>query len=324
MNKPITSLAAFIFIAAPSLSFAACEFFDGHSQKQITISIPSTLSIPRDAAVNSVIYESAATTFNGAASYKCSAPFTVGVKNNLGTDSTSSYFPIGNTGLSWQWVYQGTAYNGVGGGRTQQPGGYGFNTTTNALRIVKTGDISPGTTLPAGTLGYMQIDSTSLRPLAMITDKSLAIILQSCETPDIAVDMGEHNLSVFSRNGNATPPKAFNIKLNNCPSGIQKVSYSLSATSGSPAVDSALGIIELNKSSTAKGIALQLLDSNQTPLQLDKTYIFNEYSTAGGTFSIPLNAKYIRTLPNGASGQYDEGMAAGSANSEVIFVMNYL
>lgn len=324
MIRPFTSLAAYIFIAAPSLSFAACEFYDGHSQKQINISIPSTLSIPRDAAVNTVIYESPAKTFNGAASYKCSTTFTVGVKNNVGTDSTSNYFPIGSTGLSWQWVYQGNAYNGAGGGKTQQPGGYGFNTTTHALRIVKTGDISSGATIPTGTLGYMQVESASLRPLAMVIDKSSSITLQSCETPNIAVEMGEHNLSVFSKNGNTTPPKTFDIKLNNCPSGIQKVSYSLSATSGAPAVDGTHGIIKLNTSSTAKGIALQLLDGNQTPIQLDKTYVFNEYSTAGGNFSIPLSAKYVRTLPNGEAGQYDEGMSAGSANSEVTFVMSYL
>ncbi|MGS7251201.1 type 1 fimbrial protein [Pseudomonas sp. SK] len=324
MIKPITSLAACIFITAPSFSFAACEYYEGHSQKQININIPSTLSIPRDAPVNTVIYESPAITFNGAASYICSTTFTVGIKNAVGTDSRLTYFPIGNTGLSWQWIYQGSAYVGFGGLKYQQPGGYGFNSTTNALRIIKTGNISPGATIPAGTLGYMQVESASLRPLAMTTYRSSSIILQSCETPNIFVEMGEHNLSVFSRSGNATPPKAFNIKLNNCPSGIQKVSYSLSATSGSPAVDGALGIIKLNTSSTAKGIALQLLDGNQTPIQLDKTYVFNEYSTDGGNFSIPLSAKYIRTLPNGDAGQYDEGMSAGSANSEVTFVMNYL
>ncbi|MGS7252411.1 fimbrial protein, partial [Pseudomonas anuradhapurensis] len=290
----------------------------------INISIPSTLSIPRDAAVNTVIYESPAKTFNGAASYNCSTTFTTGIKNNVGTDTTSTYFPIGSTGLSWQWIYQGFVYTGFGGGTTQQPGGYGFNTTTHVLRIVKTGDISPGATIPTGVLGYIQVESASVRPLAMVTDNSSAIILQSCETPNIAVEMGEYNLSVFSRSGNATPPRAFNIKLNNCPSGIQKVSYSLSATSGSPAVDSALGIIGLNTSSTAKGIALQLLDGNQTPIQLDKTYVFNGYSSGGGSFAIPLNAKYIRTLPNGDADQFDEGMSAGSANSEVTFVMNYL
>lgn len=324
MIKPIISLAACMFIAAPSLSFAACEFYDGHSQKQINISIPSTLSIPRNAAINTVIYESPPIIFNGAASYRCSTTFLNGIKNNVGKDSGSYIFPIGNTGLSWQWIYQGYEYVGFGGGGLRQPGGFGFNGTTNALRIVKTGNILPGTTIPTGALGYIQIESASLRPLAMAVDKSSAIILQSCETPNIAVEMGEYNLSVFSRSGNTTPPKAFNIKLNNCPSGIQKVSYSLSATSGAPAVDGAFGIIELNKSSTAKGIALQLLDSNQTPIQLDKSYIFNEYSTDGGNFSIPLSAKYIRTLPNGNAGQYDEGMSAGSANSEVNFVMSYL
>ncbi|MEB3840453.1 fimbrial protein [Pseudomonas guariconensis] len=325
MIKFITSMAVCILITAPSLSFAACAFYDRHSQQQITINIPSTLSIPRDAAVNTVIYESSPITFNGPASYECSTTFTVGIKNNSGSDSISNYFPIGNTGLSWQWIYQGSvAVGGFGSGKLQQPGGYGFNSTTHALRIVKTGNILTGATIPAGIVGYMQVESASLRPLAMTTDKSSSIILQSCETPDIAVDMGEYNLSVFTKNGNSTPPIAFNIKLNNCPNGIQKVSYSLSATSGSPAVNGSLGIIELNKNSSAKGIALQLLDSNQTPIQLDKTYVFNEYSKNGGNFSIPLGAKYVRTLPDGDAGQYDKGMSAGSANSEVTFIMNYL
>ncbi|WP_317848129.1 fimbrial protein [Pseudomonas sp. HTZ2] len=315
---------ALLIIATPS-SFAACNFFEGHSQKQISISIPSSLSIPRDAANNTIIYESPPQTFYGNASYTCSTTFTTGIKNNVGSDSaTTSYFPIGNTGLSWQWIYQGSPYIGFGGGSTRNPGGYGFNTTTNALRIIKTGSISPGATIPAGTLGFIQVESATVSPLAMITDKSSSIILQSCETPNIAVDMGEHNLSTFSSNGNSTPPKKFYIKLNNCPSGIQKVNYSLSATADSPAVNSALGIIKLNNSSTAKGIALQLLDDHYTPIQLDTTYVFNEYSSDGGSFSLPLNAKYIRTLPNADAGQYDKGMSAGSANSEVTFIMNYL
>ncbi|AGZ35478.1 type 1 fimbrial protein [Pseudomonas sp. SWI6] len=324
MIKPIKYLVACI-IATPSLSFAACEFFEGHSQKQITVSIPSTLSIPRDAENNTVIYESPAQTFSGNASYTCSTTFTTGIVNNVGSNApTKNYFPIGNTGLSWQWIYQDAPYNGFGGGSIRTPGGYGFNTTKNALRIIKTGDIPSGTTIPAGTLGYIQVETSAVRPLAMIIDKSPSIVLQSCETPNIAVEMGEYNLSVFASEGNATPPKHFEIKLNNCPSGIKKVSYRLTATSGSPAVNGQLGIIELNKGSTAKGIALQLLDSNQAPLQLDKTYVFNEYSTLGGNFSIPMSAKYIRTLPNGSAGQYDDGMSAGSASSEVTFVMSYL
>lgn len=323
MIKHTSILAACFFVSIPSLSFGACEFYSGHSQKQITIDIPATLSIPRDAAYSTVIYESPPQTFRGAASYKCTTTFPTGVKNNVGADTTSINFPIGTTGLSWQWIYEGGPRAGFGA-INDSPGGYGYNDTTHALRIIKTGPISSGATIPSGTLGYFQVESAVLRPLALIINKSPSIVLQSCETPNIAVAMGEYNLSSFSSNGSTTSPKSFEIKLNNCPTGITKVTYSLSATSGSPAISNELGIVSLNKTSTAKGISLQILDSNNSPMQLDKAYVFNEYSTDGGNFSIPLNAKYIRTLPNGDAGQYDKGMSAGSANSEVTFIMNYL
>ncbi len=323
MMKYTRTLAAFFFISTPSLVLGACEFYPGHFQNQINISMPATLSIPRDAAYNTVIYESPSQTFNGAASVKCTTTFPKGIKNNVGSDTTSVDFPIGTTGLSWQWIYQGNPQSGFGS-MNAAPGGYGFNETTHTLRIIKTGPISSGVTIPSGTLGYFQIESAAIRPLALVISNSPSIVLQSCETPNIAVAMGEYNLSIFSSSGNSTAPKSFEIKLNNCPSGITKVTYSLSATAGSPAISNELGIVSLNENSTAKGIALQLLDSNQTPLQFDKTYVFNEYSSTGGNFSIPMSAKYIRTLPNGSAGQYDKGISAGSANSEVTFIMSYL
>ncbi|WP_342244944.1 fimbrial protein [Pseudomonas sp. OTU5201] len=315
-------LAALLVVWMPSISSANCEFYNGHSQQLININIPPTLSIPRDAPNNSVLYESAPQTFNGAASYKCSSDFKKGVKNNLGGDSpTSTVFPIGTSGLSWQWIVDGTRHGGFGSS-TGKAGGYGFNGTTHSLRIIKTGNITSGTTLTAGIMGFIQ--RGAIQPLVMTITNSSSIVLQSCETPDVKVEMKEHNLSLFKSFESYTTPKTFSIKLNNCPSGISKVAYSLSANPMAPAWNPALGIVELNKSSTAKGIALQVLDSKLEPIQLDKTYIFSEYASSGGNFSIPMNARYIRTLPSGSAGQYDPGMSAGTANTEVTFIMSYL
>ncbi|UVL26846.1 fimbrial protein [Pseudomonas donghuensis] len=324
MIKFVRWLIIYITTSATSFTFAACDFYEGHSQKQIIISIPSALSIPRDAANNTIIYESPPVTFTGNASYTCSSAFTSGIINNLGNNSSENYFPIGNTGLSWQWIYQGTPYIGFGGGSSRSPGGYGFNNTTHFLRIIKTGNISTGTTIPAGTIGFVQVESAALRPLAMTIDKSSTVIPQSCETPNFAVEMGEYNLSTFSQYGNSTEAKSFSIKLNNCPSGIKKVTYSFFANPATPAWNPSLGIVELNKNSTAKGIALQILDSNLEPVQFGATYTYSEYAIDGGNYSIPMNARYIRTLPSGSSGQYDSGMSAGTANSEITFIMSYL
>lgn len=146
----------------------------------------------------------------------------------------------------------------------------------------------------------------------------------TCETPDVKVELGDYSTRDFPRYGDFTLPKAFNLLLNNCSSTVKKVSYSLSANPTAPAVNAAQGIVALNSASTAKGIALQLLDSNQNPMQLDKNYSFNELTAGGGNFSIPLNARYIRTLPNAGAGAQDKGVTGGTANTEVTFIMSYL
>lgn len=319
----LKTLIAIVFFGLPSICRATCTFYEGHSQKQIIISVPVTLSIPRDAIIGTTIFESPEFTFQGNASYKCTTAFTWGIKNNRGSESSSDLFPIGSSGLSWQWIYNGNSIKGFSNGRALNPGGYGYNDSRTVLRIIKTGNIEPGASIAAGIMGFVQVDATLLT-LALQIDKTSSIVLQSCETPDLNVEMGEYNLSVFSEPGNFTRPKPFAIKLNNCPTGINKVSYSFFANPSTPASNPGLGIIELNKNSTAKGIALQILDSNLDPVQLDAKYTYSEYITHGGNFAIPFNARYIRTLPSGGSGQYDSGMSAGTANSEITFIMSYL
>ncbi|QXH33673.1 fimbrial protein [Pseudomonas muyukensis] len=146
----------------------------------------------------------------------------------------------------------------------------------------------------------------------------------TCETPDVKVELGDYSTRDFPRYGDFTLPKAFNLLMNNCTTTVKKVSYTLSANPTAPAVNAAQGIVALNSASTAKGIALQLLDSNQNPIQLDKNYSFNELTAGGGNFSIPLNARYIRTLPNAGAGTQDKGVTGGTANTEVTFIMSYL
>ncbi|QZD74138.1 type 1 fimbrial protein [Pseudomonas sp. 3-2] len=152
----------------------------------------------------------------------------------------------------------------------------------------------------------------------------VTIVPQSCETPDIQVDMGSHDISIFANNGAYSEPVKFDISLNNCPSGINKVTYTLKPTSTSPSQNSTRGIVKLSADSTAEGLALQILNTDGTPLVLHQSYVFADYPTAGGNLKIPLSARYFRIAETAGNGGFDKGMRAGSANATIAFVMSYL
>jgi len=302
---------------------AGCDFYPGHHLYTMNIDLPATLSIPRDTPNGTVIFESQTVTLvSPSNSYKCTSDAPFGVQNEVGpTNPELDYLPIGNTGLAWQWGRNENQIGSIYPNATMPAGNYGWDKSTHRLRILKVADTNETQKIPPGTLGHYQIGAVS--GLAMAT-RGTTILPQSCETPDVRVDMGTSDLSLFSEYGKNSDPVRFNIKLNNCPKGINKVSYKLTPTSGSPAVSAGAGMVELNKNSTAKGIALQLLDENQAPIELNKEYTFLGYSGGGGNFGIPLFAQYVRTLPTGKKGGFDPGMSPGSANADIWFIMNYL
>ncbi|SDY31777.1 Pilin (type 1 fimbria component protein) [Pseudomonas sp. NFIX28] len=312
-----------LFGAVANAAENSCKYaLTGGKQDIITIDIGQTMSIPRDTPNGTVLYESTPYQHGTTNKYNCSSAHSWGVKNNLGTDTTTSdTFPIGGTGISWQYILNGKARFGYGG-FIESAGTWHFENYTTALRLIKTGDIKSGVTIAAGDVGYIKADTLFLTTIR--TSQPITITAASCETPDVKVDMGEHDLDVFSKSGSYSRSINFDIKLNNCPSGIKKVTYSLTPNTTAPAWNASMGIIKLHANSTAKGIALQIIDSNEQPVELNKTYTFSNFSSTGGNFNIPLAARYFRTLPTGNFGEHDTGMSAGTANSDISFVMSYL
>ena len=299
-----------------------CSFLPGHDQTILNIDIPATLSIPRDTPNGTVIYESPPITLSStSSSFECTERASIGIRNFVGTTNPeSTLFPVSNTAIAWQWKINDKFKEPYPSG-SRSAGAWGVNGTVHSLVLVKIADITAAQKIPSGSLGDYYNEGVS--PLVMAT-QGMTILPQSCETPDVSVDMGIHDLSLFSEFGKHSNPVQFNIKVNNCPQGINKITYNLTPTPSSPVISNDTGIIELNKSSTAKGIALQLLDENYVPMALNTAYTFNGYSSAGGNFSIPLSAQFIRTLPTGKKGGFDPGMSAGTANAEVWFIMSYL
>jgi len=216
------------------------------------------------------------------------------------------------------WV--GTSCNANNG-----PGGIGVvNGGVTEMALVKTGPITTGTvtggvlfqgnSITANTNGlgpYTVGTGTSPKSFALT---STAVSVSACTTPDVTVDLGSHQQSVFTGIGSVTKsPVGFNIAVNACPTGLTKIQYEFIPVNA--VLDATNGVLALSSGSTATGIGVQLKDSSGSPLQYNVPYTLSDYNTStGGSYTIPLKAAYYQTAPS---------VTPGSANAVLTFTMTY-
>lgn len=137
---------------------------------------------------------------------------------------------------------------------------------------------------------------------------------QACSTSDVSVFLGLPKVSDFSGKGSSSQVAPFEIALDNCPSGMNAIHYQIDAVT--PIMDNANAVVDLDGSSSATGIGIQLLDGDGNPAVLGTKRPFTGYNGAtGGNFKIPLRARYRQT---------GDAITPGSANSAVTFTMSYL
>lgn len=317
LKNQLLSFAAMTLLAHMSGAMAECTF----STKPIDLNYGANLTsgginIPADAPIGTVVYQENLQASR--ASWGCyDRSFTFGITPNpalatIPVGTMVSTFPIGKTGLSYRiWsdslsVYLTSKYS-------LTPGNYEIQAGGMRLEIVKTGELSSLTKIAAGHLGSLKIDNIDLHTYNLINP--IVLNAASCKTPSVSVAMGDdYQLHEFS-DANSTPRTVrFNIALNQCQAGIQKVTYSLKANT--TAIDAEKGIVALNAGSTAKGIGLQLMNDVGLPIALDTIYPFDAFTTSATDFNIPLSASYYRLT--------NDELKAGSANTEVTFIVNYL
>lgn len=309
------SALTFLLVCSVDAKAVIAQLLPGHKLNFRTVDIPATIAVARDTPNGTVIFESPSLALSPInSSYQCFSDCYLGVKNNVGdTTPKAVIFPIANTGISWRYRNSNTGnflrgYPDV----FDKAGKYGLNNDVLSIQLVKTGDIQDGAKIPAGVLGYRQVEEIYI--LGIQTNGS-AITPISCETPDVRVEMGtDYKLSDFEHPAGVAKKVYFNLRLIGCPSSVKNVNYTLKANT--QPVDASRGIVSLNASSTAKGIALQLFDTNGNPIPLETPQKFADYNSSGGDFQIPLSASYYR-LPS-------ESLEAGTANTEVTFIMTYL
>ena len=235
----------------------------------------------------------------------------------LGPAPASGYtFPIKDSGLALQIFsnyaepkYTINVYGERTIGNTNVAPVYGVRFI---YRFVKIGTIKHGTVIGPFTVGVIKYGTMVSHNVTMTG--SLIISASSCKTPDVSVNMGDYVASEVTGSRGQTRPVNFDIALNACPEGINRVTYSLQANT--PVIDSETGLVALDAASGAKGVGLRIMDGDGTPLALDKAHAFSAYDVQGGDFKIPLSAAYIH-LDN-------QELEFGTANTSLTFTISYL
>lgn len=234
----------------------------------------------------------------------------------------------------------------------------GFSVAAQMM-LIKTGPVASGATVNGIALpslhGFAYTDQsyvgTPLDLWWLSFNGSMTFISQTCQTPDITVDMGSYDISTnFKGEGSVTEWKDASIQLQNCPtfngyhgfdnpqtadnSGVTSgatVTANLLRVSLRPLtsiIDAANGVFAVDASSIgggspATGVGLQLgytADINATATS--PTTIWTEGTSwnvilpgdGRASFRIPLAARYYQT---------SSAVTPGQADGKVVFTLDY-
>ncbi len=139
----------------------------------------------------------------------------------------------------------------------------------------------------------------------------------TCTTPDVSVKFRTVSVGAFSGTGSVAALTPFNLLFNDCPAGMNSISYRFNATTS--ILNAAKGVVALDPTATAKGVGIQLLTANSTPIVFSpatgSTYKLDSYNPSiRGSYNVPLLAGIY---------QVSSQVTAGSIKGAVTFTLDY-
>ncbi|UVK90134.1 type 1 fimbrial protein [Pseudomonas sp. B21-051] len=194
------------------------------------------------------------------------------------------------------------------------PGTAGWDGTRHGIKLVKIGAIEPGAVVPAGPLGYFRVGDLRVMSISVTP---MNVVAASCQSPEnITVDLGKPSASEFKyEKYNKWSP--IRIQITNCPKVIKNIALSLKPTASSPAISPSTGVIGLNSSSTAKGIAIRIKNQDNSDFDFSKRYVVAHYDPGSASVLVELQAQ-LYPLSNGAE------VTPGTVKAEIMYVLEYL
>lgn len=315
LRQFVVLLGGLLLLFALGTANAECTFINGYSVDNKTLSPVSGIITSEVTAIGSVIGEYSVRPASSNRNYaNCTSPGTASrtVAGTLVSSNPYTY-ATDNPSVGVRFFDDSSTY-----GRRYWGGGAGESATGHWSW--GTGQIG-AELIALGPLKNTRVNTTavatfSLDGLVIMTVRlsSVTISAKTCDTADVAVDIGEQMVTSFSGPGSTSPAKAFSIELTSCPPGSAGIFYTLDPlTSIIP--DSDQSVVALDSSSTATGVGIQLLDGNNNPFAIaTKTQLLDYDSSVFTDYSIPLSARYYQT---------DSRITPGTANTQLVFTISY-
>ncbi|MRT14127.1 fimbrial protein [Enterobacteriaceae bacterium RIT711] len=328
MKKHLTTLMIFLgLFSLSSMSWAGCS--SGPTYSYTVTSPKQTLKMPRDI------------TTRGPIGSVMSIASGVGVNINCTGGASSTYLKFGTPlepsdtpdvyktnvpgiGIKVWDDFSGTVVvgNDIKRWYSASAGNYSGSAwlTNIKMQYYVIGPIATGTvSLPITVEAWANTTLSTVggaRYNVLNWNGSADITAYACETPNLPVNLGTHDRGIFIRNA-TSPTKSFDFKINNCPSGIATVSYLFKPAPGVNIVGTGNNqYLTLDSSSTAKGVGIQVMYENGNSVTFNTKTALTGYSTSGGSYTIPMKARYVRTRDVG-------DVEVGTASTTVEFEMWY-
>lgn len=136
----------------------------------------------------------------------------------------------------------------------------------------------------------------------------------TCTTSNVSVNLPPVSRTDFTGPGFTAARTDFDLKFTKCPAGLASISYLFTPTT--TIVNNSIGVFKLDSSSTASGVALQLLNDQDIPLNFNTAYLLSNYdpSVTNGNYTVPLRAGIYQT---------DNSVSSGSVSGSVTFTLSY-
>ncbi|HHR5901548.1 TPA: fimbrial protein [Providencia alcalifaciens] len=195
--------------------------------------------------------------------------------------------------------------------------GFRISHTNWDIVIKKTGQVTQSGSLTAGNIAYLY--QTNTRPsnstwyltTLNIPSNSIKINVLSCslKSPSYNIDMGDWYITQFNGVGSTSASVSIPIVLT-CKPGTN---IKATVTSNAGYQDALTGKLKLEGSGQANGIAIQLLDKNNSPIRLNFLNSLQN-NVPAGDYIFNWKARYVQTATT---------ITPGTANSSAMINIQY-
>lgn len=301
MRSTILCGALLLLAVVPLAASAECRFTSGGNTSVTFTSLPSSISIPANAPIGFVIASNGQVNPANPPTIECgyyfygfwinrSETLTYGVVNSRGGYVDNTTYATGVPGVSYRITHPGSNLQKFPLQSTS------ISTSefsiTSGVELIKTGPISSGSVLAAGTLGvwkWQDQSGNTLTPETFRLGNSITFTSPSCTivTNPINVTLPTMTTSAFTGVGSVSGKTPFQIQLS-CPTGtaVAKITMHSSNPSSQP------GVIKPAGAGYAAGVGVRVLNGNSVPMVFETQTVV---TPPNATTSIPYFAQYFQT-----------------------------